>query len=152
MKNNLNLVDLHIHSVFSDGTDAVEELLKKIDEKQITIFSVTDHDTLKFYDHTDDKSLEGLNLIPGIEFSCITEAGQCHILGYGIDINCKLLRDTLSYTQSMRKKKLSSTMTLLKVLYGIVFTDEEKNILSNIPSVGKPHIAQMLVKKGYAAL
>ncbi len=151
MKNNFNLVDLHIHSKYSDGTDSVDELLQEIDKKQITIFSVTDHDTLDFYDNIDYKSLEGLKLIPGIEFSCITEAGKCHILGYGIDVNNTLLRNTVLKSRTLRNRKFRNRILWLEEKHGIAFTDEEKTTLANIHSVGKPHLAQMLIEKDYAA-
>jgi len=101
-----DIVDLHIHTKYSDGTDDVNELLEKIYSNDIEIFSVTDHDNVDFYKNLDYNKLNGLKLIPGIEFSCKTEAGKCHILGYGIDVNNPVLMKTIAEVQKRKRNKL----------------------------------------------
>ena len=146
MKNNYNLVDLHIHTKYSDGTDDVDGLLKEIDRKSITIFSVTDHDTVDFYKNLDYSKLDGVRLIPGIEFSCKTDAGKCHILGYGIDVNNPVLQNTIEQGQKKRSNKLTNRLKYLEEYHHIVFDDITKALLAITPSVGKPHIAEQIVR------
>ncbi len=80
MKSN---IDLHMHSTASDGTDTPEELLEHIKEVGIRIFSLTDHDAIDGCAQLEAIIPEGITFVPGVEFSCITRAGKCHILGYG---------------------------------------------------------------------
>lgn len=153
LTNNFNVIDLHIHSRYSDGTDWLGSLVRELKENGISVFSVTDHDTVDFYKNYtvhDMTVLEGMRLIPGIEFSCKTEFGKCHILGYGIDINNKLLNDIINATSALRKEKLIKRLCYLERQFGITFSEDEKTYLSSEKSVGKPHIAKLLADKGYA--
>ena len=83
------MIDLHMHSCMSDGTDPIPELLRKVREAGITVFSVTDHDTmegaLEMERLVKEQCPTDVTFICGIEFSSITEEGKCHILGYGCD-------------------------------------------------------------------
>ena len=82
------MVDLHMHTKYSDGTDEVIELLKKAEEVGLEIISITDHNTVEVY-----KELENLNIknyysgkiIPGIEMNTKILGIPIEILGYGID-------------------------------------------------------------------
>lgn len=151
--NNLNIVDLHMHSKYSDGTDWMSLLVRNLKENGITIFSVTDHDTVDFYKNItkyDMSKLNGMRLIPGIGFSCKTELGKCHILGYDIDVDNVILTNTIAMTKALRNKKLINRLQFLKDKYGIVFGEEDKKYLAMQNTVGKPHIANVLVNKGLA--
>ena len=144
------MVDLHIHTCYSDGTDTSEELIKKLKTKSISVFSVTDHDTVDFYDNTDYGSLDGLRLITGVEFSCRTEVRKCHILGYGFDTNNKCIRELILKGQELRKSKLIKRLEYLEKECGIVFEQSDKDYLLAMKAAGKPHIAQLVVKMGLA--
>ena len=72
------MIDLHMHSTASDGTDTIPELLKKVRAAGIDIFAVTDHDTIDGSMEMEGIVPEDMTFIRGIEFSCITEAGQYH--------------------------------------------------------------------------
>lgn len=144
------MIDLHIHTIYSDGTDTPEQLYKKLVEKGIKVFSVTDHDTVDFYDNTDYGSLDGLRLITGVEFSCRTEVRKCHILGYGFDTNNKCIRELILKGQELRKSKLIKRLEYLEKECGIVFEQSDKDYLLAMKAAGKPHIAQIVVKMGLA--
>lgn len=143
-------VDLHMHSKFSDGTDSIEALLAALRKANITAFSVTDHDTVAFYEHLEPHQTEGLRMIPGIELSCISKAGKCHILGYGIDVTHQALKNMVAEAAALRKAKLELRLCHLKDRYGIVLNEEENAYLSSLSSVGKPHLALILIKRGLA--
>ena len=89
------MTDLHMHSTASDGTDSPKELLNKVQEAGITVFSLTDHDTIEGVEEIEPLIPKGLTFIRGIEFSCITKAGKCHILGYGYDKDNPLFLDNM---------------------------------------------------------
>ena len=81
------MIDLHMHTTASDGTDTPEELLQNLRKAGISRFSLTDHDT---YEASEKvlSMLEGdpeLKFTCGIEFSCREGRKKYHILGYGFD-------------------------------------------------------------------
>lgn len=145
----LKKIDLHIHSIYSDGTDNVNELIEVLKNAGIGIFSVTDHDTVEFYDRLDFKLPENMIIIPGIEFSCIADGIKCHILGYGIDTENPILRKTVADGKKLREKKLDIRLDFLFENHGIRFSEEDVAMLKNISSAGKPHIARKLIEYGY---
>lgn len=82
------MVDLHMHTKNSDGTDTTEEILKKCEELELDIISITDHDTCKSYDdmkNIDVKSLFKGEIIPGCEFTTSYKGRVIEILGYGVN-------------------------------------------------------------------
>lgn len=90
-----------------------------------------------------------MTFIPGIEFSCRMNSGKCHILGYRCDIAHLALQDALAKSAALRRAKLDKRLTFLQER-GITFPEEELQELQKIPSVGKPHLANLMVKYGYA--
>lgn len=144
------MIDLHIHTRYSDGTDTPEELITKLKTNGITVFSVTDHDTVDFYDNIDCGSFVDLKLITGVEFSCRTEVKKCHILGYGFDTNNQYTRELISKGQKLRKSKLIKRFEYLEKECGIAFKKTDKEHLLSMKTAGKPHIAQLVVKMGLA--
>ena len=145
------LTDMHIHSTASDGTDGVRELLAKVRRTGIRVFSLPDHDTIQ-------GSLEMERLVPqdmlfvkGIEFSCITRVGKCHILGYDYDETAPCFQASLEEGRRRRRRKLDRRLRFLKETYGIGFSDGELHSLYQINSVGKPHLGNLLVAKGVAS-
>lgn len=82
------MIDLHTHTNNSDGTDTVIELLKKAQTKQLSVISITDHNTAKAYETlsaTDISSYFKGKIIPGIELNTKILGIPIEILGYGID-------------------------------------------------------------------
>ena len=79
------MVDLHMHTKDSDGTDVEWELVEKLREAGIRTFSVTDHDTIGAVSGMEYWAPEDMLYIRGVEFSCLTEVRNCHILGYGFN-------------------------------------------------------------------
>ena len=146
-----NKIDLHIHTNASDGTDSPEELLRKIREARIRKFAITDHDTIKGALAMQNIITDDLIFIKGIEFSCRTiNNGKCHILGLNYDENNSSFIDALNRGDKLRREKFYKRIEFLHDEFGIKFTDDEIKSLLQIPSVGKPHLGNMIVSKGYA--
>ena len=78
-------VDLHIHTTASDGSDSPSRLLENLRNAGITTFAVTDHDTIDGALEMEALVTDQFRFHRGIEFSCQSPAGKCHILGYGFD-------------------------------------------------------------------
>ena len=142
--------DLHIHSVFSDGTDAPRQLIAKVRKAGIDLFSLTDHDTAEGCDEV--RRLLGNGdpcFIGGIEFSCEDEKGKYHILGYGYDEGNVAFRNAVAFGHRIRMEKLKNRFVFLKEQYGFAFTPEEENRVKSQKNPGKPHFAALMLEKGY---
>lgn len=143
-------IDLHTHSAASDGTDSPCQLLKKAQASGLQILALTDHDTVAGVEELLAIHVSGLSIISGIEFSCRMESGKCHILGYGFDPKAPQFCEALREGSTLRGRKLEQRLDFLRG-QGICFPDEEVDGLHQLPSAGKPHIANLMVKYGYAA-
>lgn len=82
------MIDLHIHTLYSDGADTVEEVLKKAEELKLEYISITDHDTAEAYEELekiDVKKYYSGTIIPGVEIKCAYGNRLIEILGYNVD-------------------------------------------------------------------
>ena len=147
-----SIIDLHIHTTASDGTDTPEELLMKIREAGIKTFAVTDHDTITGAITMSGLLHDDVRFIRGIEFSCrtVNTNTKCHILGLNYDPANAVFIDALRTGEEIRHKKFWKRIEILRDEFNITFTPEEIESLLRIQSVGKPHIANMIVSKGLA--
>jgi predicted metal-dependent phosphoesterase TrpH len=142
--------DLHVHSQCSDGTDSPFTLLDKIKEIGFQGISITDHDTIDAY--TEElfeyaKKLE-VDLLPGVEFSSHYDGNGVHILGYFFDRKNQALIDFCKEHHVRRRKRNEIILKLLE-RHGMKISIEEL-YMGQDKSIGRPHIAKILVDKGYA--
>ena len=138
--------DLHMHSVFSDGTDEVPAIVAKAKAAGLSLMSLTDHDTVKGVGLAlEEGEKQGIKVLPGIEISTYAIC-EVHILGYNIDINNDRLLTRLAEIEDKRHERIKAILTNLKK-YNIEL-DEEK-IFDRIGTVGRMHIAKQLLAKGY---
>ena len=146
------MIDLHIHTTASDGTDTPEEILRKIRASGIKTFAITDHDTIKGAVEMSRLAHDDVRFIRGIEFSCRTRNTdtKCHILGLNYDSCNPEFINALKTGEEIRRKKFWKRIEILRDEFNITFTDKEIESLMKIQSVGKPHIANMIVSKGLA--
>ncbi len=143
--------DLHMHSTASDGTDSPDQLAGRLRDVGIRVFALTDHDTVDGAEQLRAQPPEGIFFIPGIEFSCRMASGKCHILGYGCDFASPAFRAALGEGERLRRAKLETRITFLREECGVCFPEEELERLRRVPAAGKPHLANLMVKYGYAA-
>lgn len=141
--------DLHMHSAASDGTDAPTQLAENAKAAGIQIFALTDHDTVAGAEQLAGCLPAGVTFIPGIEFSCRMASGKCHILGYQCETSHPAFQDALSQGAALRRAKLEKRLDFLRE-QGMAFPEEELLALRQFPSVGKPHLGNLMVKYGYA--
>ena len=152
----ISYMDLHMHSVISDGSDTLPELLQKVREEGIELFSLTDHDAIRgsvemraLMEAGGEKDALPL-FIPGVEFSCKDEEGKYHILGYAYDPDATAIKEVVAKGHGYRMKKVRARLDYIKKTFGFVFPDEEIEKLMSLNNPGKPHIANLMVKFGYA--
>ena len=144
-------IDLHMHSLVSDGTDSPAELLAKVRESGIEIFSLTDHDAIKGCMAIIGLLQEGDPVfIPGAEFSCRDELGKYHILGYGYNVRTGAMPEFIESSHNLRMQKLEARLDYMESELGISFPDQAREELFSLDNPGKPHIANLMVRYGFA--
>ena len=90
------MIDLHIHSKYSDGSNSIDEIIEIAKEKNIPAISLTDHDTTFGVAEIIEKAQrENIKVIPGVEISSVSNGHLIHVLGYNIDIKNSQLQDLL---------------------------------------------------------
>ena len=145
--------DLHLHTTASDGSDTPSELLRLTRENGLSAISITDHDTIAGLVEAMKYSQDDVKIITGIEFSCRyqgEEGFDCHILGYGFDIESPAILGAIAHGRQMRLAKLDARLEFLKTRRGICFDKEELDWLYSLNSAAKPHLADLIMKRGLA--
>ncbi len=147
-----NKIDLHMHSTVSDGTDTPQELLENVRKAGIELFALTDHDAVKGCSVIRELLTPGdPKLLTGVEFSCRDELGQYHVLGYRFDPDSAPVLDVVGLGHRLRMKKVTARIEFLRDAFGFTFPEEEIRALRALDNPGKPHIANLMVRYGYAA-
>lgn len=146
----MRYADLHIHTTASDGVLTPEEVLKWAYNKGLKAISITDHDTISGM--TKALSINrfiDLEIVPGIELNSEYLDEEIHVLGYYINYDNKSLLAKLKEIQQFRHDRAIKMIKNLKDLNMDISIDEVKKI-SKGESIGRPHIAQALINKGYS--
>jgi len=142
-------IDLHTHTTASDGSFTPSQLVHHAREKGLRALAVTDHDTIDGNKEAlDAGASEGLEVVPGIEISVDYSPGSMHMLGYFIDTESQRLQEKLALLQDSRSDRNPKIIEKLNAL-GLDITYDEVVQASGGGQVGRPHIAQVLLKKGY---
>ena len=139
-------IDLHMHTIISDGTDTIPQLLEKIQDLGITTFAVTDHDAIESSLEMESIVPAGIRFIRGVELSCKTEIAKCHILGYNYDVTNPEFQNMLEEANALRKNKLHKRLRYLEEEFGFRFIEQDIAWLETMRSAGKPHL-EVLVRK-----
>ena len=145
----MSRIDLHTHTTFSDGSFSPTELVELATQQGLDILAITDHDTTEglpeALEATKDLSLE---LIPGIELSAQFQNREMHILGYFINLTDPRFQSRLEALRSTRIERIHHILDRLHSL-GMDISLEEIEQASGTGTIGRPHIAQVLIAKGY---
>lgn len=140
--------DLHLHTHFSDGTYSPEELAGHGKRCNLSIMSLTDHDTVDGCERMGKACDElGIEFITGTEITCEWEGTELHLLGYFIDTQHPRLRETMQKFQKVRQNRIREMVERLNKM-GIEITAEQVFELANCDSPGRPHLARTLIKNG----
>jgi 3',5'-nucleoside bisphosphate phosphatase len=144
------IIDLHTHSNASDGSMSSVELVRHAKEKGLAAIALTDHDTVDgVKDALEEGERIGIEVIPGIEIS-VDYKPEMHILGFFFNKNeYTNIRKELGLIRQGREDRNKKIISKLNEL-GVNITEEEvKNVVSG-DITGRPHIARVLIAKGYA--
>ena len=144
------MIDLHTHSNFSDGTDSPSDLLNKALATGLTTLALTDHDTVAGWQEARDYLRPGLSLVLGSEISCQTTDGiSVHMLGLLFDPENEALMTMMAQTRDNRIGRMHKIIARLNAAhYEVTIADVEAQ-LSEGATLGRPHLADALVAKGY---
>ena len=144
-------IDLHMHTTISDGTDSLDVLYGKLRTAGIDLFSVTDHDAIRGgKEMVAYLESSGPDFIRGIEFSCKDEFGRYHILGYGYDPEGSSINAVVDKGHGFRMTKTRERLSFLEETFGFGFSEHDIEELLGLDNPGKPHIANLMVRYGYA--
>ena len=157
------LIDLHMHTTESDGTDTPEEILALVRREGIRLFSVTDHDAVRGAAAVakivqDPGPVVYPRFVTGVEFSCRDEEiiegktvkNKYHILGYAYDPGSKAILDLVELVHRYRMDKVVRRLHGLEESFGFRFPRENVRALLSLPNPGKPHIGNLMARLGYA--
>ena len=143
-------VDLHLHTLASDGRLTPTELVRLAADQGLRTISVSDHDTTEGLAEALEAAGEipGLRVIPGIELSADVPGDEVHVLGYFIDTENAELQAELA---RFREGRVDRARTMVEKLgqLGIHVEWERVQHFAGDGAVGRPHIALALVEAGY---
>ena len=147
------LIDMHIHTVYSDGEKTPCEIVEMVKENNVSTFSITDHDTVlgvkDLYENYHDNDLR---FIPGIELTGKIDKGRLHILGYGIDPYNNKLSEMLTGLRESSIQRVIAMVDYIKTRFNIAFSDTDlEKMYSAVGNIGRPDIAKLCLKYGYVS-
>ncbi|KIL35228.1 metal-dependent phosphoesterase [Cohnella kolymensis] len=151
-----NRADLHTHTTASDGMNRPSENVRLAKEAGLSAVAITDHDTVAgIPEALEAGERYGISVVPGVEISTALDGRDIHMLGYGISHQDPLLLSRLSSLRNVRNRRNEQILARLAELGMPVSMAEVEAAAGKSgrgsESVGRPHIAQVLMNKGYAS-
>ena len=142
-------IDLHAHTTFSDGDLTPEELVQRAVARRIAALSITDHDSIEALPLARAAAGSALELIPGIEISTSENGLDLHILGYYIEAASPGMATRLARFREERGERMRRMVERLGQL-GIRVELEDVLEIAGQGVIGRPHLAEALVRAGHA--
>ncbi len=156
-------IDLHVHTIASDGRDTPAQVVRNAAEAKLSAIAITDHDTLDGLAEAESEAKKcGIELIRGCELSVKSERGEVHILGLWIPHKAQKLENALQILREHRAMRNIEIVDKLRAIGVDISYDDVLQIAcgnnatsadSSSPknSIGRPHIAAVLLQKGYVS-
>ena len=146
----MSLVDLHIHTRASDGLHEPGEIVRKAAAMGMRYIAISDHDTVSGIAEALEtaRTFPDLRVIPGVEISTDVPHGEIHMLGYFIEYTSP---DLLARLDGMRNSRIERARKMIAKLSGLGIKVEWQRVqeLAAGSTIGRPHIAQAMMEKGY---
>lgn len=144
-----NILEIHSHSTVSDGAYSPKRLAELMAEHGVDLWSLTDHDSARGCHRAAEAATEvGVEFVSGIEISARLDGTSIHVLGYGFDPDDERLGDYGEEMVSARDRRMKAMIDRLDELGYPVEFDEVKELAGG-GNVGRPHLAQAVVERGY---
>jgi len=143
-------IDLHLHTLASDGRLTPTELIQLVVKQGLETISITDHDSTEGLAEAYEaaKEFPNLRIIPGIEMSADIPGDEVHVLGYFLDYHDVEFQATLTEFRRGRVDRAKIMVEKLDAL-GVHVEWERVQHFAGDGTVGRPHIALAMVEAGY---
>jgi predicted metal-dependent phosphoesterase TrpH len=143
-------VDLHTHTTASDGALAPAALVQKAVRHGVRVLAITDHDSTQGLAEAMEEARRHppLAIVPGLEINCDVEGGEVHVLGYDVDHEAAWFQAFLREQRAERVARIHRLAERLGEL-GLPVEPAEVFALVREGSPGRPHVAQVMVARGY---
>jgi predicted metal-dependent phosphoesterase TrpH len=143
-------VDLHTHTTASDGTYAPRDLVIEAANRGVRVLAITDHDSTEGLPEAFEEAehRRPLELLPGIEINCDVEGAEIHVLGYLMDWQAPWFQEFCREQRRERRERVHRMAERMAAL-GMPFDADEVFAIVKEGSAGRPHVAQVMVKRGY---
>ena len=143
-------IDLHTHSLCSDGAQTPAEVVRTAKEAGLSAIALSDHDCISGVQEAIDTGKKlGVEVIPAVELSAQSDT-ELHILGYFVDIHNKKLQETMAYALQVRDERQEETCRKLNEQGFAITMEEARAEAHGNPVLCRAHFAQIMVRKGYA--
>jgi predicted metal-dependent phosphoesterase TrpH len=142
------MIDLHTHTTASDGTTTPGQLISMDRDMDLFAVAITDHETVDGVKPAMEAAQRhNQRFVPGVEISAEFSPGTMHIVGLGINPENPVLREKLKYLTDSRVRRVRD---ILKLLNKLDIKIDYQSISAKAQGVpGRPHIATVMVEKGY---
>jgi len=146
-------IDLHIHTTASDGRLSPAEVVRRAVELRMHTIAITDHDSISGIEEalTEARRNPQLMLIPGVEMGADVPTGEMHILGYFVDPYSTRFCRTLEKLRNSRATRSRKMVDRLADM-GCQLNWEHILSIASGASIGRPHVAQAMLERGYVAV
>jgi 3',5'-nucleoside bisphosphate phosphatase len=144
-----NRIDLHTHTVASDGALSPADLVRAALDRGIEVLAVTDHDTVAGVQPAVEAAAgTALRVLPGVELSALHGKQSVHLLAYGIDHASPFVVKKLRALSLGREDRAHAIVEMLGDMGAPI--PWERVVALGKDTIARPHIAHVLVEKGYA--
>jgi len=142
--------DLHLHTVASDGTQTLNELVGRCRACRLTTIAVTDHDTISPEVDRRSTTRFGVEVIAGVELKADFDGVSGEILGYFVDPACPRLQRLLERMRRARNARMERMLERCREVTGLELRLEHVRRIAQ-GNLGRPHLARLLIEAGAAA-
>ncbi|MBB3046078.1 hypothetical protein FHR99_000314 [Litorivivens lipolytica] len=139
-------VDFHTHTTLSDGSLEPKVLIQRALDQGVEMLAITDHDTLAAYHHLPENP--PLQIIPGIELSCVWSGVTVHVVGLNIDLHNGVLKEAVAEQEEARDKRARTIDAKLAKRGHAGLYDEARQRVGPHKALGRPDFAQLLLERG----
>jgi len=139
--------DLHLHTTASDGTQDIPTLVARAKAEGLSAIAITDHDTISADLKQRVTQIAGMEVITGVELKVDYDGVPGELLGYFIDPLSASMQELFSFMRKARQKRMEEMVTRCRERAGIDVSIGEVRALAK-GSIGRPHLAKVLVDKG----
>lgn len=144
-------IDLHVHTTASDGAFTPPQVVKLAQTLGLAAIAITDHDTVAGNAEAYAEGLrDDVEVVPGVEISCDFTPTNVHMVGLFIDPTAPALAEALADVREHRQRRNPKILARLAEL-GMPIALEEVAARARGETIGRPHIAEVMVAKGYVA-